>query len=1017
MSTIRRPPVRIDRGRGPGDVAVGVLALAAIAALLVGVPFALVTFFGSPIPSRPPSMETLTQRLDTSALMRILVIVVWLAWLQLAACVLVEVYAGIRGVGVPARVPFAGGPQAVAHRLVVAALLLFTATTVVVPALTAPRATHVQVKDPPRQQPRPAEHPEAVARQAPEPDTAPTPMEQNAVRKIYRVRPPEGRHHESLWEIAEKCLGDGRRYREIYALNKGKVQPDGTRLTMASLIRPGWVLDMPADATHVEVVQRGPHDGQHEHGVPHSQVPGGVHHRSGVTTEKQAVDAARRAAEQEARDHRTGHEAGQGNDQGTAHQGGAEASRPPAAQPPHATSPGAAPPARPPAHASPRAEHSAPARPEHSGQPSEQHRPAEHHRPPAEQHRPDERQPAHLPDFGWPEELAVASLLAAGVLAVLGRRRREQLWRRAFGTRIARPDGEAALAEQALRIGADTDATRLLDLGLRQMSKALAAEGRTLPTVYGVHLGADSLDLWIAPADRNPPAPWEEYDNGQVWRLNAGALDGVATADLADVLAPYPGLVSIGTNDTGRILIDLETAHGLISLQGPDEARRAVLAAVAVELATNRWSDHMRITLVGFGEELSLIAPDRIRAVATLGEALPELESRTEEVRQALAASGVDSVLTGRCRGVFGEAWMPHYLIMADPPAPEEAERLVALARTGQRMAAGYIVAGETPGATWTWDVTPDGRLRAGVLGFDVEAQLVPERHYRAVLELFRTAGRADGVPYGGLDEEPVPAPAMGEVRPAVDIRILGPVEVDAPGVVEESRRALCTEVLVHLATHPEGVHPTVLSGAVWPRGVSAPVRDATVARVADWLGRDSRGRPNLYYDERGRIRLGSEVRVDWEMFRWLVWRSAAEPASETAYLTYALDLVRGPLLEGRPRGRYSWLAAEDLEYEATARVADVAHRLVLMRLDDGDSRGAVTAARAGLRLAVDDEGLWRDLLRATHATGDRSAVYEVVDELSERVGADPFAAQLQPETEALVEELVPQYRVAEGAG
>ncbi|MFL6056810.1 MAG: hypothetical protein ACJ72W_28520 [Actinoallomurus sp.] len=1004
MSTIRRQPARIDGGRGPGDVAAGVLALAAIAALLAGVPFALLTFFGSPIPSRLPSMETLTQRLDTAALMRILVIVVWLAWAQLAACVIVEVYAGIRGIGVPARVPLAGAPQAVAHRLVVAALLLFTATTAVVPALTAPRATHVQVKEPPRRQPQPAQDAEAATRQAPEQDAAPAPMDQNTVRKIYRVRPPEGRHHESLWEIAEKCLGEGRRYREIYALNKGKVQPDGTRLTMASLIRPGWVLDMPADATHVELVHPGPHDGQHEHGVPHSQVPGGVHHHGFVNTEKQAVEAARRAAEQEAGEQRSGHEAAQGpnhrSDQDTGHQ----TARPPAAQSPHATAPGSA--GRPPARPSPRAEHSTPARPESSGHPSE------HREPPAE------RQPAHLPALGWPEELAVASLLAAGLLAVLGRRRREQLWRRAFGTRIARPDGEAALAEQALRIGADTDATRLLDLGLRQMSKALAAEGRTLPTVYGVHLGADSLDLWIAPADRNPPPPWEEYDNGQVWRLSAGALGGVASADLADVLAPYPGLVSIGTNDTGRILVDLETAHGLISLQGPDEGRRAVLAAVAVELATNRWSDHMRITLVGFGEELSLIAPDRIRVVTTLAEALPELESRTEEVRQALAASGADSVLTGRCRGVFGEAWMPHYLIMADPPTPDEAERLVALARTGQRMAAGYLVAGETPGATWTWDVTSDGRLRAGVLGFDVEAQLVPERHYRAVIELFRTAGRADGVPYGGIDEEPVVPPAMGEVRPAVDIRLLGPIEVDAPGVVEESRLALCTEVLVYLAAHPEGVHPTVLGGAVWPRGVSAPVRDATVARVADWLGRDSRGRPNLYYDERGRIRLGSEVRVDWEVFRWLVWRSAAEPASETAYLAYALDLVRGPLMDGRPRGRYAWLAAEDLEYEATARVADVAHRLVLMRLDDGDARGAVSAARAGLRLAVDDEGLWRDLLRATHATGDQTSVRGIVDELSDRVSTGPFAPQMQPETEALVEELVPQWRgVAEGAG
>ena len=57
-----------------------------------------------------------------------------------------------------------------------------------------------------------------------------------------------GRFHESLWEIAQKYLGDGRRYREIFELNKERVQPDGSRLTIASLIRPGWVLHMPRDA-------------------------------------------------------------------------------------------------------------------------------------------------------------------------------------------------------------------------------------------------------------------------------------------------------------------------------------------------------------------------------------------------------------------------------------------------------------------------------------------------------------------------------------------------------------------------------------------------------------------------------------------------------------------------------------------------------------------------------------------------------------------------------------------------
>ena len=68
--------------------------------------------------------------------------------------------------------------------------------------------------------------------------------------KMYLVKPPVGRFHESLWEIAQNHLGDGRRYREIFELNSGRIQPDGTKLTIASLIRPGWVLLLPGPPPH-----------------------------------------------------------------------------------------------------------------------------------------------------------------------------------------------------------------------------------------------------------------------------------------------------------------------------------------------------------------------------------------------------------------------------------------------------------------------------------------------------------------------------------------------------------------------------------------------------------------------------------------------------------------------------------------------------------------------------------------------------------------------------------------------
>lgn len=59
-------------------------------------------------------------------------------------------------------------------------------------------------------------------------------------REAYRVRPGD-----SLWRIAERELGTGFRWREIYRLNESKRFPDGRSFTDPHLIYPGWVLDLP----------------------------------------------------------------------------------------------------------------------------------------------------------------------------------------------------------------------------------------------------------------------------------------------------------------------------------------------------------------------------------------------------------------------------------------------------------------------------------------------------------------------------------------------------------------------------------------------------------------------------------------------------------------------------------------------------------------------------------------------------------------------------------------------------
>jgi hypothetical protein len=900
-----RPPAR-PRRRTAGDALISVAALLALLALMIGVPIALVEVIGLPLPHSRPQLSSLsvfTHQADAATILHILEVILWLAWIQLVWCVLVEIKASVTHRQTAAKVPLAGVTQSLAHRLVLAAMLFFSAAASLSPAFTSAGPAR-----PVHSISAPVTSERVAAIEHGLPGGAQEVSRVIRAEKIYVVQPPEGRFHESLWEIAENHLGDGRRYPEIFQLNKDRIQPDGSKLTIASLIRPGWILVMPGDAT-------GPGIQTIKHDVPQTQAPGGTQQESG------------------------------GGFQGIA---------------------------------------AAPAAP-------------------AQQHAPS-----------WPYELSSASLLAAGVLVALGRRRRERLWRRAFGRRLAAPEGDAALAEQALRLGADDPAVRMLDKGLRQLAQQLGGQGRTPPTVFAAHVGTENLDLWIAPPDPNPPRPWLAADGGQVWRLPVAAI---ASIDPGNALAPYPGLVSLGTNASGRVLVDLEVAHGLIAVRGPRHLVQAALAALAVELVTNQWSDRMQVTLVGFGDGLQNMSSERIVVLPTLAQALPRLEERARELRGALEAAGLDSVLTGRAQTTDPGMWAPHYLIMGVPPTLEEAQRLRALARSRHRTAAGYVVAGDVPGANWTWDLTEDGRLRADGLGFDLKAQLLVPEQYAALVQLFQPA--AEHLPLAPLAAgNAPPSHLLPGTRMPVEVGLLGPVTVQAPGMLDADRLALATEFVVYLATHPAGVHMNVLTGAIWPRGVSAEVRDSALARVHAWLGVAPEGEPNLITDPDGRLRLGPGVRVDWQVFRALINRAsqasaAGDPGAEAAQLEQALELVRGQFLDQRDPARYGWLATDDVVYEVTALVADAAHRLSALCLAAGRAQDAMEAARAGLRLAFNDESLWRDLILGAHATGKEAVLCAAVAEVSTRTALDEVMPRMAPETEALIDELLPSWRTS----
>jgi hypothetical protein len=987
----RRP----GRARSGWDVPAGLGAIAVLLVLLIGPPVALITVFGLPIPHTAPSASLFTHRLPAAAVLKACSVVVWLAWLQLVWCVVAEVTAAVRNVGMPRRVPLAGGMQAVVHRLVTTALLVSTATAVA-PALApaaamaatppaagalAPAAAGsaapgaipgkslpASLLVPPaanggghRTGPvdvsrefRPGE-PAAGGNGTQARRAAPA-GERGAgwahrTGKIYVVKPPAGRFHESLWEIAENHLGDGRRYREIFELNKDRPQPDGSMLTIASLIRPGWVLRMPHDAygPGIEEVRASP-PARHS-GRPHERPP-----------------SARRSPAK-------------------------HAAQPPAAPAPPASSPAAQARALPSPAAS-----TAPAA-----------------AVPAHRATRDHTAPARSP--GYPLELAAAGLLAAGVLAVLERRRRRQARRRPPGRRVVTAPPDAAQAELALRLGEDEASARMLDTGLRYLGRALRQQGRTPPTVFAAHIGEDNLDLWVNPPDHDVPGPWYAVGDGQVWRLPLADVPRLDPEQPGHGPALYPGLVTIGADATGRVLVDLEAARGLIAVTGPDELVAEALAAMATELATSRRADAMRLTLVGDGEDIEVLEPGRVHVVSSVAEALPLVEAHAAGVSNALAASGARSVLAGRAEGLTPEAWSPHYLVTLSPPTEQEAQRLAALARSGH-LAGGYLVAGEVPGAAWTWEVTPDGRLRALELGLDVTAQLITHEQQAAVAGLFDAADDVEGALMSAPPADAAPARYLApDATAPAEVTLLGQVCVRAPGDIEASMVPLATEIVVYLAAHPGGAYPNALARAIWPQGVADEIRDGVLAAVARWLGTDGIGRPHLAADASGRLRLGSGVKVDWHVFLTLVAQAVGAAGGngghiqEEAKLAQALSLVTGQFLAGIGPAGYAWIVTDGLECEVSARVADAAHRLCELRLAAGNPRGAADAVHTGLRIAPDDELLWRDLLTAAHATGQENLLYAAAGEVWTRACLDGPLPGMAPETEALLDEVLPTWR------
>ncbi|MEV6841020.1 hypothetical protein AB0N17_42200 [Streptomyces sp. NPDC051133] len=677
MSTTPSPAAAAWRTLG--RLLKAVLSLVVLAAAVAGLPLLLA--WATPViwASTHDDLTHLLDRQDTGAAFLLLLVAVgWIGWAQFAFCAVRELIAQLRGRTWHAPRGMGASQRAAALLIGSILVLLPTSSALASDAQAAPATTAAHVPGQIQTQ--------AQARQAAETEQASRSSASTAASSTsYTVR--ETRPAESLWGIAERELGDGERWREIAALNEGHTMVDGTTFRANSFLQPGWQLEMPDTSTgvggprtqlgeaapaagekgeHVVTVHSGDYlskiaeqelgDGdewpelfkasrgqEQPHGLPAITDPNVIYAGQQVT-----VPGAQPSQSSQDRDQ--GDEAGSQETTPPASQKpGAGAEQTPA--PSQTTTPApqssapSAPASRPAEQpgqdqASPSATASATPQPSVSASPSAASPPASAEAsgsaasssPAATASETPATAPASSP-LNLRTVLGAGALLAAAITGALALRRTLQRRRRKPGEKIAIAS-ETSAAEAQLAAAAEPGGAARLDVALRTLAhQAAQEEDAILPPLRAARIGTRTVEVLPEDLTADPAAPFVAGQAGW-WALPSGAVL-LDEDDAREVPAPYPGLVTIGSTQTGDLLLLNLAGLPALLLDGNPVHITEVCTSLALELGMSPWASEVEVVTVGFGEDLPQLLPTaRIAHMRQAAHALRDLSERLLEAHQ-----------------------------------------------------------------------------------------------------------------------------------------------------------------------------------------------------------------------------------------------------------------------------------------------------------------------------------------------------------------------------------------------
>jgi hypothetical protein len=1018
--------------------------------LVVGVPLALGGLIGNPLDGWS---QLKAGDISDDVVIDILAGIAWLAWCQFALAFLIESFSRVRGVRAPSRVPGVFAGQQHLARALIAAIFVLGPTVV---GLAAPVTAFATPSPAPAVSVQAVQAGQTHAGQSQTAQTQlgeagsgshsgttqlaarPAATRADAVHAVERASVPT---HEyvvpasggpgTYWDLAEHYLGSGDHWNQIWALNEGRTQADGSVLSSPGLLRPGWTVIVPGDAA-----------GAHSAPTVTRHVTEHVTVKPGDTLSGIAEDAGVR----------DWHDVWQAN---------ADRTEPAARQftdpdlilpgwqidvPATVTEPAPVVHEQRLVQDAPAPTATAPAAPSNA------------ETAPADASNADAAsrvasQPTHAVDDQARLLRDVleggGALLAAGLVTTLAVRRRRQFRNRTLGRSIAATPLSLAEVERAVLATGPAGAADVafLDHALRSLAQQVG--DAALPDIAAVRIIADQLDLRLSqPYASAPPQPWQVDDTGFWWSV--GLSDELPHYDTSS-LAPFPTLVTVGTGADGdRWLLDLSRA-GAISLVGPDAAATDLGRFMVAELALNGWSDHLTVTMVGFGQELLGLNRQRLRYAAELAstvevltaavgvedahpaprvivihpaaadddEALQRLlwavrtlpgraavsvvlladQNHTHQTRYQLelsgprlqlAALGIDLTaqrLSAEQATSFAQL-MEATAAVVDraTPAPAAARSWTPWVDEAGRLRPELVNTG-TAAATLNWSGPTEGatgiRLSAVVPAAADEAEgssLLPDADDayldRAATTLADIATLAPNVPAevcaqlsdDELDQDLRDWFAESTVRPR--LRVLGPVRVRTSGNDDAvaGRVGFYTELVTFLALGESASAATWWTSVAGTRPSSGASDQArALAMLGSWLGADPASGQAFLQQDSHQI---NGLLTDVDLFRRLRLRGQARGADGLPDLIKALELVSGKPFSDRRLGGYGWLVELPLDHLYTGMVVDVAHLVATRALAESDAALGRRAAEIALVAGSRDDVPLLDLVAVCSLQG-----------------------------------------------